>query len=102
VPVLTLAGRCHAARVGVSLLETVGLGPLVAADVDGYVRAAARLAGGSGGGGSGELTALRSGLRERVAGSALCDAAGFAARFEAAIRGVWRAWCEKGTRAAEG
>lgn len=34
----------------------------------------------------------RRAMRARVLASALCDSAGFAARFEAMVRGWWRAW----------
>ena len=69
VPVVTLAGESHAGRVGVSLLHRVGLDDLVASDLDGYVDAAAGLAGDRE-----RLGELRSGLRARMRGSSLCDA----------------------------
>lgn len=88
VPVLTVGGRCHAARVGVSLMEVVGMGELIAPDVDRYVEEAVSFAKDPE-----RLGRVRAGLRERVAASPLCDGPGFAKRFEAAVRDQWRAWC---------
>ncbi len=81
VPVVTLAGDRHAARVGASLLAQVGLGELVADSVAGYVAIAADLARDSA-----RRSRLRATLRGRMAASPLCDGPGFAGRFEAALR----------------
>ncbi len=89
VPVVTLAGDRHAARVGASLLSRVGIGELIARDVDDYVAKAAALARDPQ-----RLTALRASLRERCAAT-LGDAAGFARDVEAAYRAIWTAWCER-------
>jgi predicted O-linked N-acetylglucosamine transferase (SPINDLY family) len=88
VPVVTLAGKTHAGRVGVSLLSSVGLPRLIAEDREQYVRVAAELAGDLP-----ALAELRGGLRQRVAQSPLTDAAGFARDIEVAYRQMWRAWC---------
>src|SRR5207249_3107221 len=69
VPVVTLAGTTHAGRVGVSLLHAAGLGDLVGADTDAYVRIAAELAADRA-----RLRGLRAILRDHVAKSVLCDA----------------------------
>lgn len=76
VPVVTLAGLPHAARVGVSLLECVGMGELVAASPEQYVQTAATLASDLH-----TLGSLRRTMRERVRSSPLCDAPAFARRF---------------------
>jgi predicted O-linked N-acetylglucosamine transferase (SPINDLY family) len=89
VPVVALEGTMHAGRVGVSLLSAVGLPELIAKTPDEFVRIATGLASDRG-----RLGALRAGLRERMAASPLRDAKAFAARFEGALREVWRAWCE--------
>lgn len=88
VPVVTLAGRVHASRVGVSLLTAVGVPELIAADRDGYVRLAVELAGDPA-----RLARLRAELRERVRSSILCDSPGYARRVEGVLRDTWRAWC---------
>jgi predicted O-linked N-acetylglucosamine transferase (SPINDLY family) len=88
VPVLTMAGSCHAARVGVSILSNVGLESLIARSPDEYVALAEALAKDPA-----RLELARSGLRERMASSPLCDARGLARRFEAALRDMWTRWC---------
>jgi predicted O-linked N-acetylglucosamine transferase (SPINDLY family) len=88
VPVLTVAGRRHAGRVGVSLLAGLGLEEYVAADIDRYVARAVALAQAPA-----ALNALRGTLRARMAASALCDGPRFARAVEAAYRQMWRTWC---------
>jgi protein O-GlcNAc transferase len=85
VPVVTMEGKMHAGRVGVSLLTTVGATELIAGDEDDYVAIAAGLAAAPG-----RREELRGSLRGRVAGSALCDGRGFAGRMDAALRAMWR------------
>ena len=89
VPVVTLAGKMHASRVGVSLLSHVGLTELVAQSTDEYVRIAAGLANDTG-----RLAELRSGMRRRLANSPLRDEVGFTADLESAYRTMWHAWCQ--------
>jgi len=88
VPVVTMAGDRHAARVGASLLTRVGLAELIANEPEAYVARAVALANDRA-----RLGALRAGLRETVARSALCDAQRFTRTLEAAYRDLWRAWC---------
>ena len=88
VPVVALmgvAGR-HAARVSASLLRAVGLGDLVAADLDEYVAIAVRLAADRD-----ALARLRSGMRARLLGSPLMDARATALALENVYREVVRA-----------
>lgn len=89
VPVVTLAGDCHAGRVGASLLTRLGLQELIADTPDTYIEKAIELAVDAG-----RLAGLRAGLRGRMEASPLCDPDGFAADVEAAYRGMWRRWCE--------
>ena len=79
VPVVTLAGRMHAGRVGVSLLGAIGLDELVAPDVERYVELAAALAADPA-----RLAGFRAGLRERLRRSTLMDAAHFRSRLHSA------------------
>ncbi len=93
IPVVTLAGSTHAARVGVSLLNAVGLPELVAHTHEEFLAIALRLAADQA-----RRNDLRTGLRERMRASPLCDSASFAKRFEHAVRGLWREWCEGGVK----
>jgi predicted O-linked N-acetylglucosamine transferase (SPINDLY family) len=88
VPVITLAGRLHAGRVGVSLLTRVGLPELIAGNEDDYIQRAVELANAPD-----RLQTLRATLRQRLRASSLCDGPGFARDVEAAYREMWRRWC---------
>jgi predicted O-linked N-acetylglucosamine transferase (SPINDLY family) len=90
VPVVVLAGARHSGRVGVSLLNAVGLGGCIAGDGEDYVRIAVDLARDPE-----RLAELRAGLRPRMAASPLCDGPRFARSFEGALRDLWREACER-------
>lgn len=90
VPTISLADRPPFGRFGASILGAAGLGDLVAESVSAYVDAAVGLARDRE-----RLVELRSGLRDRVAASPLCDETGFAAAMEALWRRRWRDWCGK-------
>ncbi|MCW5765219.1 MAG: tetratricopeptide repeat protein [Phycisphaeraceae bacterium] len=81
VPVVSLAGGHHAARVGLSLLTGAGLAELAAGDAAGYVAIAGALSDDRA-----RLRRLRTGLRERFAAGAVCNGAGFAQRMVRALR----------------
>lgn len=85
VPVITLAGETHRSRVGVSLLNQVGLQHLIAKNEDEYVAIACSLASDLGG-----LADLRKNLRSRMEKSPLMDEAGFTKGIEKAYRAMWR------------
>jgi predicted O-linked N-acetylglucosamine transferase (SPINDLY family) len=88
VPVVCMLGDRHASRVSASLVTAAGRPEWAAADADGFVATAARLAG------SREaLAAIRAGLRPAMARSALMDAAAYGTRFHAALRDCWRERC---------
>jgi predicted O-linked N-acetylglucosamine transferase (SPINDLY family) len=88
VPVVTLAGRTHVSRVGVSLLNSVGLPELVAQSGEEYISIAAELAKDLP-----RLAGLRETMRQRMRESPLMDASRFARDIEAAYRQIWRSWC---------
>jgi len=88
VPTVTLAGKTHVSRSGVSLLSAVGLPELIAATPEEYVEIAVGLASDLP-----RLAALRAKVRERMRQSPLCDARRLARSIEAAYRGMWRNWC---------
>jgi predicted O-linked N-acetylglucosamine transferase (SPINDLY family) len=72
VPVVTLVGDRHAARVGLSLLDQVGLASFA---LEGEAEWLARVAELDTPEGRGELATLRATLRERMRASSLCDGA---------------------------
>jgi predicted O-linked N-acetylglucosamine transferase (SPINDLY family) len=81
VPVLSLVGGVHAARVGKSILGAVGLGACACDSEEAFVNRALALAA--------DLPALadlRAGLRQAVIQSALCDRKRFVPALEQAYR----------------
>ena len=94
VPIITLAGDRHAARVTASLLHQVGLGDLVGETLDEYIEIAKSLANDLP-----RMTEIRGQLRERMLASPLCDGPGHTKDVETAYREMWQIWCnEAGTR----
>ena len=90
VPVLTLTGERFLSRQGVGLMMNAGLPDWIAKDADDYVgRAVAHASD------LPRLATLRAGLREKVLASPIFDAPRFAKNFEAAMRGMWRKWCDE-------
>jgi predicted O-linked N-acetylglucosamine transferase (SPINDLY family) len=83
VPVVTLAGTRHSARVGASLLSFAGLPELVAQTPDDYVAIAVSLAHDPQ-----RLAGYRGELRARLSASPLLDGARFARSFEVALRSM--------------
>jgi predicted O-linked N-acetylglucosamine transferase (SPINDLY family) len=88
VPVVTLAGTTHVMRVGVSLLNHMGLTEWIAGSTEEYVEIAARCAADFQ-----RLAALRRQLRARMTSSPLTDAQAFTRHLESAYRSMWRQWC---------
>jgi len=88
VPVVSLAQRSHVSRVGRSLLTAVGLGELAVDTEAAFVSTAAALAGDRH-----RLSALRLGLRDRLARSPLGDGADHAQHFGRALRQIWHTAC---------
>lgn len=80
VPVVTLPGATFASRHTLSHLTQVSLTETIAANLDEYIELAAALANAPD-----RLAALRSGLRERMAASPLCDGRRFAAQLVALL-----------------
>lgn len=77
VPVVTLRGESHHARVGASLLQSVGLSDLVTGSMDEYAETARRLAMDQQ-----RLSTLRATLRETMLRSPLMDQAGVTRELE--------------------
>ena len=80
VPVITILGDRHVARVSASLLHTVGLGELVAKDEEEFVKIASGLAGNVQ-----KLAEIKRNLRERMKKSPLMDKISFISKWQNAI-----------------
>lgn len=80
VPVITCPGETFASRHSLSHLTTVGITKTIATSIDHYVELAVRLASDLP-----RLAALRTGLRQQMADSPLCDGRRFAANLEALL-----------------
>ncbi len=93
VPVVVLGGNRHAAtRYGALLLTQVGIEELIADDIDEYVDKAVALACDRN-----RLDQLRSGLRQMMQNSPLCDGNRIALEMEAALYEMWRRRCGDAT-----
>lgn len=90
VPVITMAGNRHAARVGVALLDAIGRNEWTAKDEEEYVEIAVKLASRPE-----NLERMRALQRRSFQGSILMDYAGQAQRFGDKIRDCWREYCLK-------
>jgi predicted O-linked N-acetylglucosamine transferase (SPINDLY family) len=90
VPVVTLLGETMVGRWSASMLHALKLDELIARDAAEYVRIASGLSGDLG-----RLSALRAGLRERVAGSPLTNGRLRARQMERVYRALWRRWCRR-------
>ncbi len=89
VPVISLVGKCHASRVGLSIFSNLGLDLFAALTPDKYIAKATALATSRQ-----ALAQLRSTMRQRMKDSPLCDSKGFAKRVEVAYRKMWHRWLE--------
>lgn len=84
VPVLTLTGQTHAARVGTSILQKTGLSEFIAKNQEEYVALACALAANPE-----KITQLREQMRDSLAKSPFMDGANFAAEFCQGLQHIW-------------
>jgi predicted O-linked N-acetylglucosamine transferase (SPINDLY family) len=89
VPTLTVPGETPMARAGAGILENLGLGEFVARDTSEMIAKARYWAEHPG-----ELAALRAGMRARLLSSPVGQPALIAAHVEAALRHMWKLWCD--------
>lgn len=89
VPVISLVGRHHFSRVGLSILSSLGLEFFAASTPNEYVLKATALAEKPD-----ALAKIRSSMRARMAASTLCNSDLFAGNIEQAYRKMWRCWCK--------
>ena len=87
VPLLTLAGEDYFSRIGLAVVEPLGLDELVAADWSDYVERAVALARDFP-----ALDALRAKVRQAFDTSERRDEAGFTGRLESAFRHMFSLW----------
>jgi predicted O-linked N-acetylglucosamine transferase (SPINDLY family) len=88
VPVITLYGDRHVARVGASLLQSIGLKELIAFSEADYIQKAVSIAQDTA-----FIIQLRKNLRSMMVHSVLCDAPAFAQTMENAYREMWYRYC---------
>jgi len=88
VPLVTIEGDRHSARVSKSILYAAGHKEWVANSPEDFAAIASRLATDRD-----RLQTLRFGLRSELQASVLCDQVAYADRFHAALREAWRSWC---------
>ena len=88
VPLVTIEGDRHSARVSTSILHAAGHAEWVAKSPEEFASIAAGLATDRA-----RLQTLRVGLRSELQASVLCDQVAYSDRFHAALREAWRSWC---------
>ncbi|HEY4329521.1 MAG TPA: hypothetical protein VGN88_07285, partial [Phycisphaerae bacterium] len=93
VPVVTMYGPMHIARVGASLLTNVGLPELVTKNEEEFVKVASGFAADKE-----ALSAVRKGLRAKFQNSPVMNGKQFAGDFGAALREMWKIWCKTGKK----
>jgi len=88
VPVISLFGKGHNSRVGLSILSRIGLEFFAASTPEEYVKKATVLAAKPE-----ALKKIRTSMRARMAVSPLCNRDKFASNVEKAYRKMWYRWC---------
>jgi predicted O-linked N-acetylglucosamine transferase (SPINDLY family) len=88
VPVITLVGECHVARVGQSILCRAGIPEWCTESTPRYIETASALAADLG-----SLASIRGSLRERIAASVLVDGRQVTRELEDSLRALWRKRC---------
>ncbi|MBW1895285.1 MAG: tetratricopeptide repeat protein, partial [Deltaproteobacteria bacterium] len=89
IPVITLEGDRHAARVGTSIMTHLNLPQFIADTKENYIKKAVELAGDRK-----RLAVYRKDLRSILQSSKSCDEHHFAKKIETAFREMWRTWCQ--------
>jgi protein O-GlcNAc transferase len=92
VPVVTLRGNRHAGRMVASVLAGIGLANCIAENKAEFVSIVQKMATDIA-----SLSQVRTGLRERMKSSQLCDGMTFTREVEKKYREIWRKWCREKT-----
>jgi len=90
-PLVSLMGRSHRSRAGLSILAALGHPEWAAETPDGFVDVAVSVAGDTT-----RLNEIHHGLRREFLDSPLCDGPGFTRELEAAYRTAWKRYCSTG------
>ncbi|MFA5238954.1 MAG: FkbM family methyltransferase [Phycisphaerae bacterium] len=96
-PVISLTGKPHISRVGLSILSQAGLGFFSASTPEEYIAKASALAAKPE-----ALAKIRTSMRQRMLASWLCNTKAFAGSVEEAYRKMWHRWCESKNADATG
>ena len=88
VPVITLKGESHAARVSTSILTHAGLDDLIAGSPEAYIDKAVALAGNRQ-----RLAHYKTTLRQTFMDSPVMATQLFTRQMETAFRRIWEIWC---------
>jgi len=91
VPMVTLLGERIPSRMGASILTTLGLREFIASTPEEYVALAIHYVRDLS-----RLAVLRAELRQRLAGSVICDHRAYCRAVEGAYRTMWVRWCGTG------
>lgn len=91
VPVVSMAGRAHAGRVGASLLNAANHPEWIGGGEKAYLDIAVELAGNID-----VLAGIRHALRDDMKRSLLCDSERFAVTYTRALRKIWIEYCGTG------
>ncbi len=89
-PVVVLEGDRHSARVGGSILSSLGLHELIAKDEADYIKIAIELASDRN-----KIDEYKRTIRDRLMSSVLTDQRAFVRKLEDCYRGVWEKWCKE-------
>ena len=89
VPVVTLVGETHVARMGLSILSALGLTHLIAHTPSEYIDICVKLASNLN-----DLQAFRLSLREKMQHSSVLDGASYTQMLETHYRQIWQKWCQ--------
>jgi len=93
VPVLTLVGKRHAARVSASLLNVVGLGEMVTETEESFVAKAVELSNDKN-----RLASIRNDMRRKMAASPLLDEEGYAKDFGNLLEEMYKCTVERNVK----
>ncbi len=87
VPLIAKEGNRHCARVGMSLMQALGMEDWIAHSDEEYIQKAVDIANNRD-----QLLKTKKNLRNQLLNSPLCDSKAFAQKFETALKSMWQKW----------